>query len=66
LAPDLSEIDAAMRPWRQGDIVLENAPFFLHLADLEHPIMNRSGFVGGSHFQIGWSRYEQNNEQILP
>jgi hypothetical protein len=28
--------------------------------------VNRSGFVGGSHFQIGWSRYEQNNEQILP
>ena len=28
--------------------------------------MNRPGFVGGSHFQIGWSRYEQNNEQILP
>jgi hypothetical protein len=29
-------------------------------------MMNRPGFVGGSHFQIGWSRYEQNNEQILP
>jgi hypothetical protein len=29
-------------------------------------ILNRPGFVGGSHFQIGWSRYEQNNEQILP
>ena len=28
--------------------------------------LNRPGFVGGSHFQIGWSRYEQNNEQILP
>ena len=28
--------------------------------------MNRPGFVGGSNFQIGWSRYEQNNEQILP
>jgi putative DNA methylase len=27
--------------------------------------MNRPGFVGGSNFQIGWSRYEQNNEQIL-
>jgi hypothetical protein len=29
-------------------------------------VLNRPGFVGGSHFQIGWSRYEQNNEQILP
>jgi hypothetical protein len=38
LAPDLSEIDAAMQFWRQGDIVLENVPFFLHLAHLEHPI----------------------------
>ena len=28
--------------------------------------VNRPGFVGGSNFQIGWSRYEQNNEQILP
>jgi len=30
-----------------------------------HP-MNRSGFVGGSNFQIGWSPYEQDDEQILP
>ena len=30
------------------------------------PVLNRPGFVGGSNFQIGWSRYEQNNEQILP
>jgi hypothetical protein len=28
--------------------------------------VNRPGFVGGSNFQIGWSRYEQNDEQILP
>jgi hypothetical protein len=28
--------------------------------------MNRSGFVGGSNFQIGWSPYEQDDEQILP
>ena len=28
--------------------------------------MNRPGFVGGSNFQIGWSPYEQNDEQILP
>ena len=28
--------------------------------------MNRPGFVGGSNFQIGWSRYEQDDEQILP
>ena len=27
--------------------------------------LNRPGFVGGSNFQIRWSRYEQNNEQIL-
>ncbi len=28
--------------------------------------LNRPGFVGGSNFQIGWSRYEQDDEQILP
>jgi len=28
--------------------------------------VNRPGFVGGSNFQIGWSRYEQDDEQILP
>ncbi|MCA3287519.1 MAG: hypothetical protein ING09_13295 [Roseomonas sp.] len=28
--------------------------------------MNRSGFVGGSNFQIGWSRYEQDDEQVFP
>ena len=27
--------------------------------------LNRPGFVGGSNFQIGWSRYEQDDEQIL-
>ena len=28
--------------------------------------LNRPGFVGGSNFQIGWSPYEQDDEQILP
>jgi acetamidase/formamidase len=28
--------------------------------------LNRPGFVGGSHFQIGWSRYEQDDEQVFP
>jgi transposase-like protein len=27
--------------------------------------LNRPGFVGGSNFQIGWSPYEQDDEQIL-
>jgi hypothetical protein len=27
--------------------------------------LNRPGFVGGSNFQIGWSRYEQADEQIF-
>jgi putative transposase len=27
--------------------------------------LNRPGFVGGSNFQIGWSRYEQDDEQIF-
>jgi hypothetical protein len=35
------------------------------LASLPY-VMNRPGFVGGSNFQIGWSRYEQDDEQILP
>jgi hypothetical protein len=33
---------------------------------IERVALNRPGFVGGSNFQIGWSRYEQNDEQILP
>jgi hypothetical protein len=32
----------------------------------EYKALNRPGFVGGSNFQIGWSRYEQDDEQILP
>ena len=28
--------------------------------------VNRPGFAGGSNFQMGWSRYEQDDEQILP
>ena len=27
--------------------------------------LNRPGFAGGSNFQIGWSRYEQDDEQIF-
>jgi hypothetical protein len=37
-ALDLSDVDAAMRVWRQGDAVLDGVPFFLHLADLARPI----------------------------
>jgi hypothetical protein len=28
--------------------------------------VNRAGFTGGSHFQIGWSHDEQNDEQVFP
>jgi hypothetical protein len=28
--------------------------------------LNRSGFVGGSNFQIGWGPYEQDDEQVFP
>lgn len=41
-APDLSDIDAAMQDWRQGDVVLEGVPFFLHLADLARPITHEA------------------------
>jgi transposase InsO family protein len=27
--------------------------------------LNRAGFAGGSHFQIGWSHDEQDDQQIL-
>jgi hypothetical protein len=36
--PGIFEIDAAMQEWRQGDLVLEGVPFFLHLADLARPL----------------------------
>ncbi len=35
------------------------------LSQLAAAALNRSGFVGGSNFQIGWSRYEQDDEQIF-
>jgi hypothetical protein len=28
--------------------------------------VNRPGFVTGSNFQIGWSSYEQDDEQVFP
>jgi hypothetical protein len=28
--------------------------------------LNRPGHAIGSNFRIGWSRYEQDDEQILP
>ena len=39
---------------------------FAHLIDGYAIMVNRPGFVGGSNFQIRWSRYEQDDEQILP
>lgn len=33
-----TEIDTALQEWRQGDVVLQDPPFFLHLADLAHPL----------------------------
>lgn len=36
--PDHEAIDAALLRWRQGDAVLEEVPFFLHLADLRRPL----------------------------
>jgi hypothetical protein len=28
--------------------------------------LNRSGFAGGSNFQIGWSPCEQDDERVFP
>ena len=38
----------------------------LHFFGGSEEAVNRPGFAGGSNFQIGWSRYEQDDEQILP
>lgn len=35
---DFAKIDATMQAWRQGDLVVEDVPFFLHLADLASPL----------------------------
>lgn len=37
-APDHEAIDGALLHWRQGDAVLEEVPFFLHLADIRRPL----------------------------
>lgn len=34
--------------------------------DLTGRKVNRTGFAGGSNFQIGWSHDEQNDEQVFP
>lgn len=36
--PGDTAIDAALQGWRQGDVAIEDAPFFLHLADLARPL----------------------------
>ena len=47
----------------------------LHLFDLHAALgamfccffeMNCPGFVEGSNFQVGWSRYKQDGEQVFP
>ena len=40
--PGDTGIDAALQEWRQGDVVLENTPFFLHLADLAYPLTSEA------------------------
>lgn len=37
-ATDHKAIDDALLKWRQGDAVLEEVPFFLHLADIRRPL----------------------------
>ncbi|MGE3839927.1 MAG: hypothetical protein AB7G40_18695, partial [Hyphomonadaceae bacterium] len=37
-ASDIESVDAALQEWRQGDLVLENAPALVHLADLRKPL----------------------------
>ena len=46
--------------WGAGDAIPES-----HQGRLRQKGLNRSGFVGGSNFQIGWGPYEQDDEQIL-
>lgn len=41
-APDVEGIDQALQSWRQGDVVLRDVPYFLHLADLSHPLTKAS------------------------
>jgi hypothetical protein len=47
----------------------EGAPFLEILYDsnpLAASALNRPGYAIGSNFQLGWSPYEQDDEQILP
>ena len=48
---------------RAGRLTMSDLPAFLPVVV---DAVNRPGFVGGSNFKIGWSRYEQDDEQILP
>ena len=44
-AIDHEAIDDALLKWRQGDAVLEDVPFFLHLADTRRPLTQASQAV---------------------
>ena len=44
-AIDHEAIDDALLEWRQGDAVLEDVPFFLHLADTRRPLTQASQAV---------------------
>jgi hypothetical protein len=57
------------RDWVKADVFKRLFDASSEDPDLEYAMvdaLNRSGFVGGSNFQIGWSPYEQDDEQILP
>jgi hypothetical protein len=69
---DCRAVDGDTLACRQGRVRLrgvdtpERGESGYRAAQQELRRLNRPGFAGGSNFQIGWSRYEQNNEQILP
>ena len=39
---DTQRIDAALRDWRQGDVILGSALQFIHQADLAHPVSDEA------------------------
>jgi hypothetical protein len=50
---DHKAIDDALLEWRQGDAVLEEVPFFLHLADIRQPLTTASHAVAAENAQAG-------------
>ena len=62
---ELTQSEATDRVWELANDI-DVCMFITRDGEYSRARLNRTGFAGGSNFQIGWSHDEQNDEQVFP